>query len=935
MLDIEPLSAPALLSSACNGGDEMASARAFGLALSVLLGMTASAGAATFTVNATTDGNDGVCGVTTDACTLREALTAANATAGADEIHFAIPPLDGSVRTIAPTSALPASTDPAGLIIDGYTQSGASPNTVANGDNAQLRIVLDGASAGFVDALTLSGGATTVRGLAIGGFQNSAIQITSSNNRVTGCFLGTDASGTTLRGNGRNGVRIQGGTGNVVGGVQPADRNVIAGSGAEGVFVTLSTGNTVQGNFIGTDATGSQAFGNAAEGVEVRFASDNVIGGAAAGAGNVIAANGLAGLQIYGSSTRRTIVQGNRIGTDVMGTAPLGNGTDGIVLLSSTSDNTIGGTVPGAGNRVAANLLTGIAIANASRTLIAANVIGGDSAATATLGNAFEGIFISGGVATSVHGNTIAYNGSPGVGVMFGTTGNAIRGNAIFANDGLGIDLSNNSPYDGVSPNDTGDVDTGSNDLQNAPTLQSMVGTTVQGVLASSANTTFTLEIFGSVDCDPSGSGEGQTLLGTVQVTTDGAGTVALASSVVVADPTLRFATATATSPTGNTSEFSNCIPIPPSATPTPAATETATAPPTATVTETPTATATPMPTATATATTTSTPMPTTTATATVAATATQTPTGTATPTATPTATATATRTATATPTPARTATPTPTATFDVKAVRYRILHADADTVSTRLDLSINEVLVGTVVAKPPAECPAVPLEVIVTDPAALALVALDGCTVFGVDLRAGDGAIRLGSVEVVLDTVEGPLDTCVFDGTPTNPAPTCAERSLCTAPGASQSVRSVRGSLGCARCGDAAVDPGEECDDGNATPADGCSEVCVFEDLDRDGVRDVADECLGTMIPERVPTSHLNVQRYALRSGGRAGDGTVAFDTGVRGKKAAVRTLTTGLTRGCSCDQMLTALGMREGDEQRFGCTARVVEAWTGLGGW
>src|SRR4029079_17672178 len=111
----------------------------------------------------------------------------------------------------------------------------------------------------------------------------------------------------------------------------------------------------------------------------------------------------------------------------------------------------------------------------ASQTHITGNVIGGADASAASVGNAFEGIFIGGGDGTTVEANTIGYNGARGVGVMFWSTGNAVRGNALFANAGLGIDLSNDAPYDGVTPNDLGDADDGSNGLQNAPTLQSVV----------------------------------------------------------------------------------------------------------------------------------------------------------------------------------------------------------------------------------------------------------------------------------------------------------------------------------------------------------------------------------------------------------------------------------------------------------------------------
>jgi cysteine-rich repeat protein len=135
--------------------------------------------------------------------------------------------------------------------------------------------------------------------------------------------------------------------------------------------------------------------------------------------------------------------------------------------------------------------------------------------------------------------------------------------------------------------------------------------------------------------------------------------------------------------------------------------------------------------------------------------------------------------------------------------------------------------------------------------------------------------------------------------------------------------------------CGDGVVAASEQCDDGNTTGGDGCSATCAFEDLDADGVRDVDDDCLDTQIPERVPTHHLNVQRYAIMSGTRTADGSVAFDTVVRNRKDRGRLLTTGITRGCSCDQMLTALGVREGDDQRFGCSGAVVQSWTGSGGW
>src|SRR6266571_944217 len=118
----------------------------------------------TFTVNSTADPGTGVCD---DAeCTLREAITAANAHAGADTIAFNIP--GAGSHTIRPTSPLPSITSP--VTIDGYTQPGASANTEAFGDNAVMMIELDGSLGGTFGSpmlLSISAGSSTVRGLVI------------------------------------------------------------------------------------------------------------------------------------------------------------------------------------------------------------------------------------------------------------------------------------------------------------------------------------------------------------------------------------------------------------------------------------------------------------------------------------------------------------------------------------------------------------------------------------------------------------------------------------------------------------------------------------------------------------------------------------------------------------------------------------------------
>ncbi|HEY1381893.1 MAG TPA: LamG-like jellyroll fold domain-containing protein, partial [Gemmataceae bacterium] len=182
-----------------------------------------------FTVNTTLDAvaDDGL-------LSLREALTNANSHAGTDAIAFNIP--GGGVQTIQPASALPTVTDP--VVIDGYTQPGSAPNTLATGGNAALLIELNGAGAGAgVRGLTITGGGSTVRGLVINRFDGAGILVqTGGGNVIAGNYVGTDAAGAAALGNGAQGVVLNGASGNTVGGTDPGARNVISGN-AQGVTV--------------------------------------------------------------------------------------------------------------------------------------------------------------------------------------------------------------------------------------------------------------------------------------------------------------------------------------------------------------------------------------------------------------------------------------------------------------------------------------------------------------------------------------------------------------------------------------------------------------------------------------------------------------------------------------------------------------------------
>jgi len=194
-----------------------------------------------FTVTNTDDSGPG---------SLRQAILDANAASNLpgtpDEIQFNIP--GGGVQTIAPVSALPAISDP--VVVDGYTQPGASPNTVAAGSDATILIELSGAGCSGCPGMVISGGGSTIRGLSIYGGFDDGIQLSGgSENTVAGNFLGLRADGTA-DGLNVSGVSISNSSSNTVGGALPAGRNLIASNTGTGVTVLSGTGNIIRGNLI-------------------------------------------------------------------------------------------------------------------------------------------------------------------------------------------------------------------------------------------------------------------------------------------------------------------------------------------------------------------------------------------------------------------------------------------------------------------------------------------------------------------------------------------------------------------------------------------------------------------------------------------------------------------------------------------------------------
>jgi len=393
--------------------------------------------AASFTVTNINDSGPG---------SLRQAILDANASPGTDTIDFNITGV--GPHTIQPTSALPTITDP--VIIDGYTQPGASPNTNGPGlgSNAVLKIELDGKMAGMdIDGLKITAGNSTVRGLVInqftGDFGQGINLQTNGGNVVEGNFLGTDVTGTLALGNGRSGVNIYGiSQGNTIGGTTAGARNVISGNGA-GVWITSWPGNLVQGNFIGTDATGTADLGNTWDGVILDGnAAGNTIGGTTAGARNVISGNNRFGVHVGGSVTGN-LVQGNFIGTDVTGTANVGNSFSGVRVLFA-SNNTIGGMASGAGNVIAFNGIHGISLYGSSNNLIKGNKVADNRYGVYLEDGANDnqviknkladndwGIVLGGANDNEVIKNKVAGSTYYGISSVVGATGNLIQKNKV------------------------------------------------------------------------------------------------------------------------------------------------------------------------------------------------------------------------------------------------------------------------------------------------------------------------------------------------------------------------------------------------------------------------------------------------------------------------------------------------------------------------
>lgn len=519
--------------------------------------------------------------------TLRQAILDANndVLGGPHRILFNLPQL-GSKRIVLATP-LPGIV--ATVTIDGFSQPGASPNTLVVGNDSQVLVEIDGSGTGSTSPLLdLLGEGSVVRGLSLAGTASTVgIDLLDRNMTIEGCWigLGTDGTVRSLL-HGVHGLLTL--DGHRIGGPLPEHRNVFVGHANRAIV--LSGSNTIiQGNYIGTDATGARALGQTGAGISLFFgSSNNQVGGLAPGEGNVL--SGLFGvaIQIEGGTQigQGNRIEGNLIGMDATGTVAIPNVGEGITVAANLDARILGNSL---GNLSDQTLTLGTAaidvLTNSLDTVVQGNRVG-VGLDDGPMPNEGIGIRVAAANDTVIGGfgpgeaNWIANTyGSPGVGVAIyevpdrplggiPAMRNSILGNRITTSQGLGIDLVV-GPLDigleGPTANDPGDLDDGPNGLLNAPSLLSAHDEGAQwrliGEFDGAPGQIFEFQFFSNPACHPSGRGEGDRFLGTSTVATDANGFAAFEALVAPPPGDHRDFAALATDTVGNTSEFGLCLP--------------------------------------------------------------------------------------------------------------------------------------------------------------------------------------------------------------------------------------------------------------------------------------------------------------------------------------------------------------------------------------
>lgn len=463
---------------------------------------------------------------------------------------------------------------------------------------------------------------TVIQGNFVSGNSLQGIAISypgTTGNMVQGNYLGLDAFGQNPIPNGWAGIAIfNGAQSNLVGGLSPTLRNVISGNLNQGIAVSDpgTSGNVIQGNFIGTNPNGTSAISNAWAGIEFFSGpSGNLIGGTTAAARNIVSGNGIQGINL--NTCSNNVVQGNYVGVDVTGTIRIPNAASGILLYNNAQSNAIGGSVPGAGNLVSGNANQGIAIFDPGTTsnLVAGNFVGVAADGTTAISNNWSGVefgngaqfnFVGGGAGAR---NTISGNGNYGVLIASANTSfNVVQGNSIGVNStsmsavpnsfsGVSIfqgaqsnliggtiagnaNIIANNLNDGVQLFDSDTIGNtvrgnsifsnsgaglvlynNANNIAPAPVLASAIvstNTTIRGSLSGSASTIYHLDFYAS----PATSPQAMVYLGARDATTANTGSVTFTNTFAALIPAGRVITATATDPQGNTSSLSAAVTV-------------------------------------------------------------------------------------------------------------------------------------------------------------------------------------------------------------------------------------------------------------------------------------------------------------------------------------------------------------------------------------
>lgn len=457
----------------------------------------------------------------------------------------------------------------AGNVISGNTEYGVAisstntPGTTIQGNliglNATGTVAVPNGEAGVGvfggSASNVVGGFSAAARNVISGNTKQGVLISdihSSGNLVAGNDIGVNPAGTAAIGNGWSGVELYyGPDSNIIA------SNLISGNLNHGVIINGagSANNSIWGNYIGVNVTGTSAISNAWAGVCLYAgAQSNLVGGATASARNLISGNGNQGVALLFAGVNGNRIQGNFIGLNAAGTAAVPNVWSGVEIYSGPSGNVVGGA-GGARNFISGNGNYGVRIDyGSSRNQVLGNTIGLNAANNTALPNAFAGMqLFAGAVSNQVGGtsfgdaNLISGNASDGVQVSdLATSNNTVRGNSIVGNGGVGIGL-----YGGA------------NLSAPAPVLSSAVlgtNTIVRGSLTGSGGTTYQTDYYAN-PVTPDAS-EGMTYLGSRSVTTSAGGTVTFTNGLGALIPAGRIITATSTDPAGNTSAFSGGVPV-------------------------------------------------------------------------------------------------------------------------------------------------------------------------------------------------------------------------------------------------------------------------------------------------------------------------------------------------------------------------------------